>query len=67
MKERGERGSACEKAKRRDGVLWCVADGVSVSESVRKRERREGVLYRVAKTDRIPHLYRSFSAKEPYI
>ena len=60
-------GSACERAKRRDGVLWRVADGVSVSESVRKRERREGAQYRVAKTHRIPYLYRSFSAKEPYI
>jgi len=46
VKKRGERGSACVcvKEERREGVLWRIDDGVSVFESVRKRERREGVL-----------------------
>jgi len=36
----------------------------------KEEERSKGahdVAYRVAQTHRIPYLYRSFSAKEPYI
>jgi len=32
----------------------------------RERERERERDYRVAKTHRMPYLYRSFSAKEPY-
>ena len=31
------------------------------------RHSQKSAHYRVAKTHRIPYLYRSFSAKEPYI
>jgi len=40
---------------------------VSTSEENDYFSRQSCAYYRVAKTHRIPYLYRSFSAKEPFI
>jgi len=47
-------------------VLQCVAVCCSALQSVAMFLSRRRYSYRVAKTHRMPHLYRSFSAKETY-
>jgi len=47
--------------RKRESVCWCVYGCVCVYE-----RGRAGLRYREAKPHRMPYLYRSFSAKEPY-